>query len=204
MTPEALRPVLFKLAHRLITSAATPSYLSADRFYVNLLILKELELWDEATTLLSSDIGQAISNTSLSVDELRRDIWKLKGSVKEEGERAQARIIEKESVCDLTSVLLVVLTLIYVHSDRNWLEFLSVLDATFTGLEGEASAEKAEEYKSDVAKSQQFFAQIADKDGLRDRSAPLALLELEKRALSHSLSTGPSFRHHILIVVKAL
>ena len=112
MTPEALRPVLFKLAHRLITSAATPSYLSADRFYVNLLILKELELWDEATTLLSSDIGQAISNTSLSVDELRRDIWKLKGSVKEEGERAQARILEKESVCDLTSVFLAILTLI--------------------------------------------------------------------------------------------
>ncbi|KAI0810968.1 N-acetyltransferase B complex non catalytic subunit-domain-containing protein [Irpex lacteus] len=168
-TPEALRPVLFKLAHRLITSAPTPSYYSADRFYIHLVVLKELQLWDEATTLLSSEIGQAIANTSLSVDELRRDIWKLKGSVKEEGERAQKRILEKE--------------------DRNWLEFLSVLDATFAGLEGDANAETSEEHKSNLAKSQQFFAQIADKDGLRDRSAPLALLELEKRALSHGLST---------------
>jgi hypothetical protein len=42
----------------------------------------------------------------------------------------------------------------------------------------------------ELIKSQQFFAQIAEKDGVRDRSAPLALLELEKRALSHSLSSG--------------
>lgn len=31
---------------------------------------------------------------------------------------------------------------------------------------------------------------IADKDGSRDRSGPLALLELEKRAVAHDLSTG--------------
>ena len=63
---------------------------------MHLTILKELELWDEATTLLSSEIGQAISNTNLTVDELRRDIWKLKGCVKEEGERAKSRILEKK------------------------------------------------------------------------------------------------------------
>ncbi|KAI0689790.1 N-acetyltransferase B complex non catalytic subunit-domain-containing protein [Cytidiella melzeri] len=170
LTPEGLRPVLFKLAHRLIASSSTPSYFSADRFYVNLVILKELELWDDASTLLSSEIGQAISNTSLSVDELRRDIWKLKGSVKEEGERAKARILEK--------------------NDRNWLEFISVLDATFWGLSSEVK-EAAEECQSSLSKSQQFFAQIADKDGIRDRSAPLALLELEKRAISHGLSADP-------------
>lgn len=96
LTPAALRPVLYKLAHRLITSTPTPSFYSADRFYVHLTILKELELWDEATTLLSTEIGQAISNTSLTVDELRREIWKLKGSAKEEGERAQSKILEKE------------------------------------------------------------------------------------------------------------
>ncbi|KAI0345163.1 hypothetical protein BDW22DRAFT_1354055 [Trametopsis cervina] len=169
LTPEALRPVLFKLAHRLISSSSTPSYYSADRFYVNLIILKELELWDEATTLLTSDIGQAISDTSLSVDELRREIWKLKGSVKEEGERAQARILEKD--------------------DRNWLEFISVLDATFSGITPETTEEAKEEFKSNISKSQAFFAQVADKDGLRDRSGPLALLELEKRAINHGLST---------------
>lgn len=96
LTPAAFRPVLYKLAHRLITSTPTPSFYSADRFYVHLTILKELELWDEATTLLSTEIGQAISNTSLTVDELRREIWKLKGSGKEEGERAQSKILEKE------------------------------------------------------------------------------------------------------------
>lgn len=88
--------MLYKLAHRLIASSSSPSYHSADRFYVHLTILKELELWDEATTLLSSEIGVAISNTSLTVDELRREIWKLKGSLKEEGERARSKILEKE------------------------------------------------------------------------------------------------------------
>ena len=95
-TQPALRPVLFKLAHRLISSAQTPSFYSSDRFYVHLTILKELELWDDATALLSSEIGQTICNTNLTIDELRRDIWKSKGSAKEEGERAQQRIQERE------------------------------------------------------------------------------------------------------------
>ena len=59
-------------------------------------ILKELELWEDATALLSSEIGQTICNTNLMIDELRREIWKAKGSVKEEGERAQQRIQERE------------------------------------------------------------------------------------------------------------
>ena len=90
--------MLYKLAHRLISSAQTPSLYSADRFYVHLTILKELELWDEVTALLSSEIGQTICNTNLTIDELRREIWRAKGSVKEEGERAQQRIKEKEYV----------------------------------------------------------------------------------------------------------
>jgi N-terminal acetyltransferase B complex non-catalytic subunit len=97
-TQPTLRPVLFKLAHRLISSAHTPSFASADRFFVHLTILKELELWDDATVLLSSDIGQTISNTNLTIDEIRRDIWRAKGSVQEEGERAQQRIQEREYV----------------------------------------------------------------------------------------------------------
>lgn len=76
-------------------------------------------------------------------------------------------------------------------SDRNWLEFLSILDATFWGLSSsEPTKEAQEECKHSIPKAQQFFAQIADKDGQRDRSGPLALLELEKRALAHNLSTG--------------
>lgn len=100
-TQPALRPVLFKLAHRLISSAQTPSFYSSDRFYVHLTILKELELWDDATALLSSEIGQTICNTNLTIDELRREIWKAKGGVKEEGERAQQRIQEKEYVISI-------------------------------------------------------------------------------------------------------
>ena len=68
---------------------------------MHLWILKELQLWDDATKLLSSDIGQAICNTSLTCDELRRDIWKLKGDAKEEGERAQNKIRDKEYVFNL-------------------------------------------------------------------------------------------------------
>lgn len=98
LTPAALRPVLYKLAHRLITSTPSPSFYSADRFYVHLTILKELELWDDATTLLSTEIGKMIANTSLAVDEIRREIWKLKGSMKEEGESARTKILEKEYV----------------------------------------------------------------------------------------------------------
>lgn len=36
----------------------------------------------------------------------------------------------------------------------------------------------------------ELFDDIAAKDGLSDRSSPLALLELEKRARTHGLSTG--------------
>ncbi|KIP09553.1 hypothetical protein PHLGIDRAFT_102803 [Phlebiopsis gigantea 11061_1 CR5-6] len=172
-TQPTLRPVLFKLAHRLLSSAQTPSFYSSDRFYVHLTILKELELWDDATALLSSEIGQTICSTNLTIDELRREIWKAKGSMKEEGERAQQRVKEKD--------------------DRNWLEFLSVLDATFWDVS--SAPETAEEAKDaclhQITKAVEFFAQIADNDGARDRSGPLALLELEKRAVSHGLSKDP-------------
>ncbi|GJE87141.1 N-acetyltransferase B complex non catalytic subunit-domain-containing protein [Phanerochaete sordida] len=172
-TQPALRPVLYKLAHRLISSAQTPSFFSADRFYVHLTILKELELWDDATALLSSEIGQSICNTNLTIDELRREIWRAKGDVKEEGERAQQRIREKD--------------------DRNWLEFLSVLDATFSDVTStaEPSDEDKQACRHHVSKTKEFLAQIADKDGTQDRSGPLALLELEKRCVAHGLATDP-------------
>ena len=83
-----------------MSSATAPngnlSYLNADRFYVHLTVLKELKMYDEATTLLESEAGKAKCITSLICEELRREIWKLKGSAKEEGERAQQRIQERE------------------------------------------------------------------------------------------------------------
>lgn len=94
-TPTSMRPVLFKLSHRLLSSAVIPTHLSADRFYLQLNILKELELWDEAHQLLITDPAKAICETSLIVDEIRREVWRQKGLWDEEKQIAQRRITEK-------------------------------------------------------------------------------------------------------------
>lgn len=94
-TPASMRPILFKLSHRLLSSAVVPSHLSADRFYLHLSILKELELWDEAHQLLITDSGKAVCETSLIVDTIRREVWKQKGLWEEEKQIAQQRITEK-------------------------------------------------------------------------------------------------------------
>ncbi|KAF9792094.1 actin cytoskeleton organization protein [Thelephora terrestris] len=161
-TPASMLPVLFKLSHRLLSSAVIPSHVSADRFYLHLSILKELQLWDDAHQLLTTVPGNAICETSLIVDEIRREVWKQKGLWEEEKQIAQRRITEK--------------------GDRNWLEFLAVLDATFS-ME-ESAVERVEE-------ARKFFSEIAELDGRKDRSGPLALLELEKRARERSISEDP-------------
>lgn len=97
-TPENMRPILLKLALRLIAAGSTPSYVSPDRFFVHLLVLRELEQFDDAATLLDHEVGQRICQTSLICDELRRDIAKLRGKSKEEGELAAKRISEKKCV----------------------------------------------------------------------------------------------------------
>jgi len=94
-TPASMRPILFKLSHRLLSSAIAPSYLSADRFYLHLSILKELELWDDAHQLLTTEPAKMICETSLIVDEIRREVWKRKGLWDEEKQMAQRRITEK-------------------------------------------------------------------------------------------------------------
>ena len=94
-TPASMRPVLFKLSHRLLSSTILPSHLSADRFYLHLSILKELELWDDAHQLLITTAGSAICETSLIVDEIRREVWKQKGLWEEVKQIAQRRITEK-------------------------------------------------------------------------------------------------------------
>jgi N-terminal acetyltransferase B complex non-catalytic subunit len=91
-----MRPILYKIAHRLLTSSPTPSYASADRFYLHLLVLKELELWDDVDKLLQEDIAKAICATNLYCNEIRRDIWKTRGLLKEEGEAAEKLIVEKQ------------------------------------------------------------------------------------------------------------
>ena len=91
-TTPSMRTLLYKLAHRLVTSSPSPSYLTADRFHVHISILSELELYDEANTLLESDVGKTICSTSLACDQIRREIWRGRGLFREEGERAQQKI----------------------------------------------------------------------------------------------------------------
>ncbi|PCH37977.1 hypothetical protein WOLCODRAFT_135971 [Wolfiporia cocos MD-104 SS10] len=181
-TPTNMRSILYQLAHRLISSSATPSYYSADRFHLHLSILRELGKYDEAYELLEHEVGRAVCAASLACEEMRRDIWKVKGLAKEEGVRARERITGDKK-------------------DRNWLEFLSVLDATFADLSAtsdtDVEAAKAASAEN-IAKTRECFAQVAEGDGRKDRSGLLALLELEKRARSHGLSTEPSELRNLL------
>jgi hypothetical protein len=81
--------------------------------------------------------------------------------------------------------------------DRNWLEFLSVLDAVFSDfvvLSGEDDSDTIEARKKEcierIVKAREFFSHLVELDGAKERSGLLALLELEKRAKDHGLSTG--------------
>jgi hypothetical protein len=76
-------------------------------------------------------------------------------------------------------------------SDRNWLEFLSVLKATFsdvTGREEKPSEEASEATRKKIQEARELFAKVVEKDGLKDRSGLLAQLELEKRSRAHGLT----------------
>jgi N-terminal acetyltransferase B complex non-catalytic subunit len=69
--------------------------MAVDRFHLHLIILQELQLWDEANTLLESDVGKSICSASLVCNETRREIWRQRGLYREEGERAQEKIKNK-------------------------------------------------------------------------------------------------------------
>lgn len=203
-TPEALRPVLLKLALRLISSGNTPSYFNPDRFYVHLLILRELEMYDDAATLLNHEIGQKICETSLVCDEIRRDIMKLKGACKQEGEQAKVKILEKKYV---NKYMHCISRELNINRDRNWLEFLSLLDATFWDI-ASTSEPASEDVKAavteEIAKTRKVFSEAATVDGLKDRSGLLALLELEKRTKSHGLWTGTLFPKYNFVASRQL
>ncbi|KAI0780924.1 actin cytoskeleton organization protein [Trametes elegans] len=179
-TPEALRTVLLKLAHRLVSSSATPSYYNADRFHLHVTVLRELGLYDEAYEMVESDTGKIVCSTNLSCEELRREIWSLKGLTKEAGEFAEKRILDAQ--------------------DRNWLEFLTVVDAAFADLTSDAEdADAAKTAASGrILKTRELFGKVAEADGVKDRSGHLALLELEKRARQHGLATDSTALHSLL------
>ncbi|KIM49319.1 hypothetical protein M413DRAFT_438506 [Hebeloma cylindrosporum] len=172
-TPAAMRPILYKLAHRLIISSPTPSYVNADRFHLHLSILRELDLYEEAQGLLDSDIGKSICATNLSCNEVRRDIWLCQGQLQQEGERARNRIV--------------------LMNDRNWLEFLAVLDATLLdaahpSVPTSTNLGSSKDTLTKIQRAQDLFLDVSKQDRLKDRSGPLALLELERRMRAHGLS----------------
>lgn len=83
----------------------------------------------------------------------------------------------------------------HLFRDRNWLELLSVLDSTFASVssqsEGTITEEEKNECLENVSKARAFLAEVAEKDGTKNRAAPLALLELEHRA--HKLGLSGQF-----------
>lgn len=78
----------------MISSSQTLSYYHADRFHLHVTVLKELGLYDEAYEMVESENGKLVCAGTLSCEELRREIWKLKGLTKEAGELAGSRILE--------------------------------------------------------------------------------------------------------------
>lgn len=70
------------------------------------------------------------------------------------------------------------------------MEFLSVLDGTISALASAGTTIDLTEAAPRVQRVRELLSKIAEEDGTKDRSAPLALLELEKRARAHGLSQG--------------
>ena len=187
-----MRPILLKLAHRLITSSPTPSYIHPERFHLHLSILLDLELWDEANKLIDSDVGRNICATSLSCDEVRRAIWSRQGRRQQEGERAEKVIVDKKQVPTLLPLS---------HSDqkdrdRNWLEFLAVLDAA---LPSTSSSCIDSDVHPKIHRSKALFMKVVEEDGLKDRSGLLALLELERRTRLHNINQGTKSLYFLFI-----
>lgn len=97
-TPVSTRPLLYKLAQRLLdgAGAAVPPHASADRFHLHLSVLKALGALVDAAGLLASEEGRAIAKTSLVVDELRREIVAARGDFEVEAKAAEERVVKEK------------------------------------------------------------------------------------------------------------
>lgn len=78
------------------------------------------------------------------------------------------------------------------YRDRNWLEFLAVLDATFANPDDKLATSES------IPKTRDFLGKVVEEDGVKDRSAHLALLELEKRSRQHDLATDSTTLNSLL------
>lgn len=74
------------------------------------------------------------------------------------------------------------------------------MDGTFadlTGGEEEPSEEAIDAVRTNYQETRELLLKVVEKDGPKDRSGLLALLELEKRALAHGLADS-TFDHIIV------
>jgi N-terminal acetyltransferase B complex non-catalytic subunit len=145
-------------------------------------------MYEEAQKYLDGEVGKIICSASLVCNQMRRDVWRLQGRTLDEGRRAELKISEKWAFSPR-----------YVQcrtnprdSDRNWLEFLAVLDATFSYFApgSNPSDEEKSNCSNAMKKAEELFIKVSEEDGNKDRSGLLALLELEKRARDYGVSSG--------------
>lgn len=95
-TPEEMRPVLMKLAKKMLESAELPAHTTSDRFYAHLTVLLMMEQFEEAKKMFDSDEGKTVASISLNVDELRRAIVQRTEDFAAENERARHKIVEMQ------------------------------------------------------------------------------------------------------------
>lgn len=97
-TPETTATILHKLASRLLASVDAPPHSTADRLFVHLTVLRALGELRAAAALLDTPEGQAVAQTSLTVDELRREIVRASGpgALVAEGARAERVLVEEK------------------------------------------------------------------------------------------------------------
>ncbi|KIO20263.1 hypothetical protein M407DRAFT_30110 [Tulasnella calospora MUT 4182] len=230
MTDNA--PILLNLALRMVTSSPIPSYVSPDHFYLHLTILKTLDKLDEAYEHIQSERGKRLCETSLVVDELRREIFLAKGACREEAVLCGERLSKK--------------------GDRNWITFLSLIDSTFDVIKLNESQSKCEtdsvapatdsegagpppsEAKETPSSTEgnggevdpeltpkptphpelplepqalidglrELFERLAKEDGLKERGGHLASLQLEKRVRIREEGQGKSVPDTLVSLLK--
>ncbi|KAH9981196.1 actin cytoskeleton organization protein [Lactifluus volemus] len=170
ITPPEMRDILLKLAHRLMSASWEHAEVHPDRLYLYISILQQLGLHKDARELLETETGRFLCNRNLSCDHLRRDTMKAGKWQKEEAAIAEQRILEKR--------------------DRNWLEFVSILDATF--LPSTQHEPSPPDLAQHVEKTRVLFAKITEEDGSHDRAGWLGLMELERLCIVHGVPSEPS------------
>ncbi|KAG8902855.1 hypothetical protein FRB99_004017 [Tulasnella sp. 403] len=200
-------PMLLTLALKLVASSPVPTFVSPDHLYLHLTILRSLDMIDQAYELIQSDRGKRLCETSLVVEELRKDIFQAKGTCREEASLCFERLDRR--------------------GDRNWTTFLSLIDATLkvislndplsdqgskTTPEPSASSSRSDDPAVNLSTNdnaadpdpeltpkpiphlelpfepqamvdgvRDLFERLARHDGIKERGGHLAVLHLEKK-----------------------